>query len=330
MYARPKQPFGTGSDAPPSAKFPDREVTIVTEQIEPVRKFGDGKTSAVRKPFEDQAHRAGKDKLIDKFEMFPRIPRELFLPFAQNSIAYHLFDALGKLRRAVVSEQNQAQLTVGHNRFKQLRKLIGMWTWFSPIANKVKQWLDDGEFGEIQTVVANYHLNSKGYAPRVTDPNRAGGALLDVGVYLIAYLYRLFGNPVKVHCSGVLENGIDLCEDVAMTFPNGKTYTASVSIVDYKGLEKMKIVGRDASTSIRFFHHANRAVLKRKHGKNEIVCGDGSMTNEFDRASEEIRNGLTESRFVPHQATLDVMRIMDECRRQMGLVYPFEKENQHV
>ena len=31
--------------------------------------------------------------------------------------------------------------------------------------------------------------------------------------------------------------------------------------------------------------------------------------------------------------TLDVMKrvsLMDECRRQMGLAYPFEKEDQHV
>ena len=37
---------------------------------------------------------------------------------------------------------------------------------------------------------------------------------------------------------------------------------------------------------------------------------------------------MRESRYVPHQATIDVMEIMDECRRQMKLVYPFEKENE--
>lgn len=232
--------------------------------------------------------------------------------------------------KAFTTDAKQAEELIRLAEEKGVYLAEAMWTWFSPIANTVKQWLDDGAFGEIQTVVANYHLNSKGYAPRVTDPNRAGGALLDVGVYPIAYLYRLFGNPVKVQCFGVLENGIDLSEDVALTFPNGKTYIASVSIVDYKGLEKFKIIGTDASTSVRFFHRANKAVLKRKHGKNENVRGDGSMTNEFDRAAEEIRSGLTESRFVPHQATLDVMRIMDECRRQMRLIYPFEKEDSHV
>lgn len=200
-----------------------------------------------------------------------------------------------------------------------------MWTWFSPVANKVREWLVSGEFGEIKEVVANYHMDSRGYAPRVTDPNLAGGALLDVGVYPITYLYRLFGKPTDVRCVGVLENGIDLKEDVTMTFPSGETYTASMSIVDNKGLERFRIIGTKAEISIRFFHSANKATLRRKDGKSEVFKGDGSMLNEFDRVAAEIRMGKTESGFVPRQATLDIMEIMDECRRQMGLVYPFEK-----
>lgn len=232
--------------------------------------------------------------------------------------------------KAFTTDAKQARELIELAEEKGIYLAEAMWTWFSPIAQQVKQWVTDGAFGEIQQVIANYHMNSRGYAPRVTDPNRAGGALLDVGVYPITYLYRLFGKPESVRCVGRLEKGIDLTEDVTMAFPGGAVYTASASIVDYKGLEKLKIVGTNASTSIRFFHFANKAVLRRKHGKNEIVRGDGSMTNEFDRAAEEIRAGLTESKFVPHQATLDVMEIMDECRRQMGLVYPFEKEENHV
>ena len=52
---------------------------------------------------------------------------------------------------------------------KQTRKLIdlarekkiylaeAMWTWFSPVAQQVKRWVDGGESGEIQKIVANYH-----------------------------------------------------------------------------------------------------------------------------------------------------------------------------
>ena len=68
--------------------------------------------------------------------------------------------------------------------------------------------------------------------------------------------------------------------------------------------------------------------LSRKfaEGKEkETYEGYGGMLNEFDLAAAEIQEGLTESRYVPHKATLDVMTILDECRRQMGLVYPFEE-----
>ena len=37
-----------------------------------------------------------------------------------------------------------------------------------------------------------------------------------------------------------------------------------------------------------------------------------------------IRLGYKESRFVPLQCTVDVMELLDECRKQMDLVYPFE------
>ncbi len=232
--------------------------------------------------------------------------------------------------KAFTTDAKQAAELIELAREKGVYLAEAMWTWFSPVANQVKKWLDDGEFGEIKTVVDNYHMNSQNYAPRVTDPNRAGGALLDVGVYPITYLYRLFGNPIEVKCEGVLGNGIDLSEDVALTFSNGQTYIASASIVDFKGLEKLKIIGTKAEISLRFFHMANKVTLRRKGSKNQTFKGDGSMLNEFDRVAEEIRNGQTESILVPHQATLDVMRIMDECRKQMQLVYPFEKEEENV
>ena len=69
---------------------------------------------------------------------------------------------------------------------------------------------------------------------------------------------------------------------------------------------------------------AGSVTLERKDGEPETFSGFGGILNEFDLAAAEIREGLTESRFVPRRASLDVMKIMDECRRQLNLVYPFE------
>ena len=201
-----------------------------------------------------------------------------------------------------------------------------MWTWFAPVANQVKRWLDDGAFGEIRELSASYRVNIGERGGRLTDPARAGGALLDIGVYPITYLYRLFGMPVKVDCRGVVEDGVDMEEEIELTFADGRTYGASVSMRDANGEEKLRIVGSKASLEMDGFHYASEAELVKGDGSRELFTGDGSLLNEFDRASEEMRAGLRESAYVPHSSTLDVLRIMDECRRQMKLVYPFERK----
>ena len=201
-----------------------------------------------------------------------------------------------------------------------------MWTWFSPIANQVKAWLDAGEYGEIQKLSFTYHLKSINYAPRVSDPKVAGGALLDVGVYPLTYAYRLLGKPESITCRGTLQGGIDTDEEILLTYADGKKVPISVSILDCKGWEIMRLVGTKARTKLRFYHTANQVRLCRFQSGNEQLKAYGGMLKEFDLVADEIKQGLKESAYVPHQATLDVMEMMDECRRQMGLVYPFEME----
>lgn len=200
-----------------------------------------------------------------------------------------------------------------------------MWTWFSPVANAVKRWVDDGEFGKIDSVRLYCRTMGRYYAPRVTDPNTAGGALLDMGVYALTYLYRLFGMPSEISCAGRVERGIDWEEEVDLAFPSGLKCHVSIAITDFKGLEELSIRGSGASLNLKIFHRAGWAKLHRANGADELVRGGCTYLNEFDIVASEIREGLTESRFVPLDATADVMGLLDECRRQMGLRYPFEK-----
>lgn len=199
-----------------------------------------------------------------------------------------------------------------------------MWTWFSPIAHKVKQWYDAGELGELYHAEACFRCDLRDRV-RLTDPNLAGGALLDLGIYPVTYLYRLFGKPTKIQCTGQVEAGIDLWEDVSLTFSNGLTGLASASMCDTEGLNQAYLDGSKGQIKYRDFHAAKQTTLTRKGGPEEVFQADGGYLNEFDVAAGEIRLGLTQSPLVPPSATIDVMEILDECRRQMGLVYPFEK-----
>ena len=198
-----------------------------------------------------------------------------------------------------------------------------MWTWFSDTALTVKKWVKDGEIGEVKRVEIHHCFPGMSMKAdsRVRDPMTAGGALLDIGIYPITYCYNLFGYPDKIRCEGTLEEGIDTKEKVTLTYGN---LNCELYMSLYYLKEKCVIKGEKGSVRLPgVFHAAPMAVLIKKI---PVKLGFGKTTylNEFDRCAKEIRDGRKESAYIPFEATLCTMRIMDKCRRQMGLKYPFE------
>ena len=211
-------------------------------------------------------------------------------------------------------------------REKNLYLCEAMWTWFSPTANQVKRWVDDGRIGMVKDAMFTYHMKSINYAPRVSDPKRAGGALLDITIYPVTYAYRLFGYPKKIVSTGTVQGGIDTDEDILLLYDGEKgdiPVTISASIIDMKGFEKMRIRGSEGEIDALVYHMMNGAALKQGFLKKETFKGPGPKINsyldEFDTVAAEIREGLTESRMVPLKATSDVMHILDTIRARSAM-----------
>lgn len=199
-----------------------------------------------------------------------------------------------------------------------------MWTWFSPVALTVKEWVQSGEIGEIKDVVINYAFPGIKMSKdsRVLTPETAGGALLDIGIYPITYCYNLFGVPKAIKCDGVVQNGIDISETVILDYGAFKC-TLNMSLCKLK--ENCKITGEKGKISLPvFFHMASKAKLKNDKGR-KVFRGKTDYITEFNCVANEIKEGKEESSYIPFEATRECMKIMDECRRQMKLVYPFEK-----
>lgn len=209
-------------------------------------------------------------------------------------------------------------------RAKNIYIAEAMWTWFAEGPHKVKSWIDAGELGDISKAELIYTMNTTDPDSRIVDPARAGGGLLDIGVYPITYLYRLFGYPTDIKAEGVVENGIDLSETIYLTFSNGLEAKITVAINDPAQREELLIEGNLGKIDLPGYHHTAHANLERSDGSVEHFTGAAGYLNQFDIVADEIRRGLLESEKVPHQATYDVMKIMDECRRQIDLVYPGE------
>lgn len=205
---------------------------------------------------------------------------------------------------------------------KKLYLAEAMWTWFNESSYKVKDLVKSGLLGDITKVRMSFAENSINYAPRVSDPALGGGAVLDVGIYAMTYAYRLFGKPVAMKVEGVLENGVDVKENITYSY-KGFDVEMFISIVDSIGAY-VYIEGTKGCIMVPRFYACCDSMFKVGDQIGYIKAGEGYV-EEFDMVAEEIKAGLTESNFVPFSATLDNMKALDEARRQLKLVYPFEK-----
>lgn len=196
-----------------------------------------------------------------------------------------------------------------------------MWTWHNAPALKVKEWVDSGRLGEIREVKASFVRPLIHYAkmPRLTTNEMIGGALMDTGVYAVAYAYRLFGMPEQIECDGWIEGGVDLGEHIRMIYPG---FAVDIDVaMDREGGEYFNITGTDCSIRVPRFHDTDSAecggeVFTHKANRYDV---------QFSNVAREIRDGLTEGAMVPSKSTIDVMGLLDDCRRQMGVTYPGER-----
>lgn len=198
-----------------------------------------------------------------------------------------------------------------------------MWTWFSDVAQTVRQWVRDGKIGELTGAEMYYSFPGlmKPRSSRVRNPATAGGALLDIGIYPITYCYRLFGMPDEVVCEGTVKDGIDIEELITLRYGKAECRL-------HVGLNSLResclIEGTKGTIHLPLFHMASKATLKTAAEKQSFH-GKTDYLTQFDRVAADIRAGKKQPEHVPHEVTLRCMEIMDECRRQMGLRYPFEE-----
>lgn len=197
-----------------------------------------------------------------------------------------------------------------------------MWTWFNPVANKVKEWIKEERIGKILSVDCIFNMPIFGYNKakgRYINPSRYGGALLDLGVYSVRYVYELFGKPKAITSKGKLYNGIDLFNDSIFEYDGFKAHVSS-QINKLVG-EHCIIKGENGTIKVPLFHMASKAVLKTKEGKEVFRDRNKKFATQFRVVAEYIK-GEQPNTLVSLDSSLDVMELMDEIRKQIGVVFP--------
>ena len=133
--------------------------------------------------------------------------------------------------------------------------MIGQVLHFWPEYAKIKEWVDQGIFGEIKLATAvrlGQHPVSEWYG----DPQKSGGGIYDLHVHDIDFLCYLFGDVEEVYATGkkARKDSWNFV-DSTLRFKNGVNATAQAAfgITDnYPFSMNLRIVGEKATAEFSF------------------------------------------------------------------------------
>ncbi|MGA9277463.1 Gfo/Idh/MocA family protein [Ilumatobacter sp.] len=202
-----------------------------------------------------------------------------------------------------------------------------MWSWFMPAWQQLRERVEQGVIGEVISVDANFCIPVFDEDGRHRRPDLAGGALLDVGIYPLSIGRFLLGEATDVKVLGRLtDQGVDGLLAGVMRHASGAltTFTSSLDAVSD---HTARIVGTEGLITVAApFWHASEFTITRHDGSAplRIDAPNRGLAHEAEHAMECIFAGRIESDQQTWSATLANMELMDEIRRQLGVVYPSE------
>lgn len=194
-----------------------------------------------------------------------------------------------------------------------------MWTAFLPYQSELKKLLSEGIIGDISLIQISFGANLT-RTERMTSSELAGGALLDLGVYTIAFMNTFFGNDIKCITSSsvLLESGVDSKSGTVLTYNDGKMAALLSDMTTLLG-NKAIIYGNKGRIEIDNFWCAEGFLVYNKRGVVTEAAYPFEINGyayEIEKLSEAIKEGKLQYDQWKHEDTINVLRICDQIRKE--------------
>lgn len=198
-----------------------------------------------------------------------------------------------------------------------------------PLFKLLRKKIEEGLIGQVKMLQINFGSHKEyDLENRFFNKSLAGGALLDIGVYALAFSrYFMSSQPVNLSTMvNYFETGVD--EQSAIMMKNFQQEMAVITLtMQAKQPKRALISGTKGYIEVLNYPRADLAsVTFTKDGKKEIIeIGETHRALEYEvkDMQELVEKGEYEHSLIN---TLDVLRTMDNVRNEWGLIYPFEQE----
>jgi len=204
-----------------------------------------------------------------------------------------------------------------------------IWPRYMPSRRIIGEVLSSGIIGKPNTLTGNLSYVIGG-VKRIVEPELAGGALLDIGVYGLNFALMHFGTDIDRVESSVqmTEKGVDAMETITIFYKDGRMAVLTHSIYcrsDRKGI----IHGDKGYMVVENINNPQSLTVYDTEDKQLAFYDFSDQISgyeyQFAECAAALAAGKTEAPSMPMADTVYVMEFMDSLRKKWGMVYPQEK-----
>lgn len=216
-------------------------------------------------------------------------------------------------------------------RERQVLLIEALWTAFLPKFRVIRQLLADGALGTIHTVVADH---GEHFTPdhRIMHAELAGGPMLDLGTYPVAFATMVLGEPEVVQASGEgAPTGVNGQAAMLLGHRGGAVSLLHCTILGHtpcdafvSGEQGMLAIPSKFYTPGPFTVTANDLTTRLVYEEERSAYR--GLACEILHLAACVAEGLGESPIWPVAQSVATLRTMDRARQALGIVFNEERD----
>lgn len=222
--------------------------------------------------------------------------------------------------KAMVLTEAEAKEIFALAKEKGVFCMEAMWSRFLPAMTKAREWIDAGKIGKIQSVnaVIGFHAAFSAES-RLFNPELAGGAMYDIGVYPIEWVSWLVNEPIEDCLSFRRDNavtGVDENVSFLLRFPSCDAAIQCMLTASPK--EYVLVHGSEGTIELPCLNGDRRAMLYDGHRRlTETFTAEdvNGFIYEVEETVRCIREGKCTSDRMPPEVTIECARVFEKVLR---------------
>ncbi|MGN1368143.1 MAG: Gfo/Idh/MocA family protein [Aristaeellaceae bacterium] len=234
--------------------------------------------------------------------------------------------------KAFTANLHQAEEVLALAREKGVYVAEAIWPRYMPSRQLINDLLAEGVIGEPRMLYANlcYAVEHK---ERIIRPELAGGALLDLGVYVLNFASMVFGDDiVRINSTVELfETGVDRTETITIKYRSGKMAQLMASTA-FNSDRRCVIYGTEGYMMVDNVNNPGWIeIFDKDHRDQPIRHIDvpPQLTGyeyEVEACLRDLQSGNLEPAEMPHAQTRMLLHQMDALRAIWHIKFPFEEK----